>query len=297
MLAVSLAVASVAAAQTITITSDKTAYEVNEPIVITVVGDSTGGVPADQIFGRLRLSPFLQGLGLQAFQTPLTSDGGAIDWIPGLQQCGAFGCTAFNQSQLPNVSLPDQPVVVGTMVLIGLVPGTLSLNWMTAGVNALNFFGLTAADGISVEILVPPFAPDVDIKPDSEDNKNPINLSGENIPVAIFGTDTFDVLDIDPDTLTFGPGGAPPIHTNGPHLEDRDLDGLMDLLAHFNPIESGLQPGDSTACVRGELLDGTRIEGCDVVLIQIPSCGVGFEAALLVPPMVWVHRRRRRHQA
>ncbi len=63
-----------------------------------------------------------------------------------------------------------------------------------------------------------------------------------------------------------------------------------------NPIESRLQPEDTQACVRGKLLDGTRIEGCDSVVVGIPSCGIGFELALLLPPMMWAYQRRRRNQ-
>jgi hypothetical protein len=83
--------------------------------------------------------------------------------------------------------------------------------------------------------------------------------------VAILGSETFDVADVDVTTLAFGPGGAPIDHSQGPHFEDVDGDGFTDLLAHYRIEEAGIQFGDPEACVFGELFDGTPFEGCDAV--------------------------------
>lgn len=104
----------------------------------------------------------------------------------------------------------------------------------------------------------------IDIKPGS--SRNPINTKSKGvIPVAILGSDSFDVMDIDRTTLAFGPDGAAPVHKALGHLEFVNKDAFDDLVTHYATRETGIARGDRVACVTGKTLDGTPFEACDSI--------------------------------
>jgi hypothetical protein len=111
--------------------------------------------------------------------------------------------------------------------------------------------------------VVPSQLVDIDIKPGNDANF--IKQGRGAVAVALLGSDTFDVADVDVTTLAFGPGGAPLAHRNGPHVKDANHDGFTDLVGHYRLAESGIAAGDISACLTGELLDGTPFKGCDAV--------------------------------
>jgi len=107
----------------------------------------------------------------------------------------------------------------------------------------------------------------LDIKPGEDPNA--INLKKEkSITVAILGSADFDISQIDDSTLEFGPDGASPLAKKGVRFEDVNEDGFVDLFAKFKTRDAGLQAGDTEACIKGNLNDGTFIEGCDSVKIK-----------------------------
>jgi len=118
-------------------------------------------------------------------------------------------------------------------------------------------------------------------------------MSRGKIPVAILGSETFDVGDIARTTLAFGPSGAASARRNGGLFKDVNHDGLIDLVTWYRTEDTGIAFGDTEACVEGELLDGTLFAGCDAIL-TVPVCGMGFELVFILPPLIWAHGRRRR---
>ncbi len=109
---------------------------------------------------------------------------------------------------------------------------------------------------------------EVDIKPGSADN--PVNPDQEGVvPVAVLGSSGLAVSQIDPGSLRFGPEGAAPAH-RGHKTRDLDGDGHPDLLVHFNVAETGLACFDSVAFVRGETVEGEKVQGFDT--LTTPGC-------------------------
>ena len=109
---------------------------------------------------------------------------------------------------------------------------------------------------------------EIDIKPD--DSPNSINPRSRGvIPVAILGSDAFDVEDINARTLRFGTDAAPIAHKRA-HSEDVNDDGFMDLVTHFRTQETGIVCGEESATLTGETFDGLPIETSDS--IQTVGC-------------------------
>jgi len=105
----------------------------------------------------------------------------------------------------------------------------------------------------------------IDVRPDSEEN--PIQLGSRGVvPVVLYGEIDFAVEDVDVDTLAFGPDAAFIAHRNGPHFDDIDGDGLLDMVLHHRISETGLTAYDVEACLSGQTIDGLSFEGCDDVV-------------------------------
>ncbi len=119
----------------------------------------------------------------------------------------------------------------------------------------------------------------IDIKP--ENRTNPVNPRSHGVtPVALLGTEDFDVTTVDVTTLRFGPDEAAPAHdlTDGwPYndpLRDVNCDGFVDLLVHFKTQETGILCGDTEATLTGTLQDGSAVEGTD----SIRTVGCSYKA-------------------
>jgi hypothetical protein len=101
----------------------------------------------------------------------------------------------------------------------------------------------------------------IDVKPGNP--ANPVNPFAQGVvAVALLGAEGFDVTQVDPTSLAFGPSGAPAEHF---HIEDVNQDGWPDLVSQHRVPLTGIALGDAQACLAGALVDGTAFAGCDAV--------------------------------
>ncbi len=128
--------------------------------------------------------------------------------------------------------------------------------------------GLATVD-MGVDEVRPVTRVAIDIKPGS--SANPINLSSRGvIPVAILTSDSFDATAVDPGTICFGDDDNPSqrdcTEAQGRgHTTDVNGDGRPDLLLHYEVGATGIDSGDTTACLTGKTFAGVSIEGCDSI--------------------------------
>ena len=90
--------------------------------------------------------------------------------------------------------------------------------------------------------------------------------------MAILGSDAFDVMDVDPSTLSLS--GLEVRTRKGPMcaVEDSNGDAFPDLVCHFQTDSDQWVDGGGLALLTGALFDGTAIEGTDAVRL-VPSEG------------------------
>jgi len=108
----------------------------------------------------------------------------------------------------------------------------------------------------------------IDIKPGSFPNSFNINGNGV-IPVAVLGSDTLDVTEIDVSTLKFA-GLDVRVKGNGDpqcSIKDTNGDGYDDLVCQFVDDPDAWIPDDGTASLSGQLNDGTVFHGTDSINI------------------------------
>ncbi|MCH8839506.1 MAG: SBBP repeat-containing protein [Planctomycetes bacterium] len=132
----------------------------------------------------------------------------------------------------------------------------------------------------------------VDIKPGSVPNS--VNLKSKGVlPVAILGTDEFDVTEVKFDTLRFGDplligNGTTGVRPLRSALEDVSGDGLLDLTLKFSTadlVEYGaLGPDTIEGLLTGALFDGTLFEGMDSIRIVPPKGSKGNNLQISAVP-------------
>ena len=89
--------------------------------------------------------------------------------------------------------------------------------------------------------------------------------SGSTAAVSFRSSSTARSISRSKTSLAFGPDAAGIAHSNGPHFDDVDGDGLLDMILHHRVADTGLTTEDFEVCLDGETVDGMFFEGCDDV--------------------------------
>lgn len=180
------------------------------------------------------------------------------------------GGAAVPADMTDDVLPANGPITTGWWHTVTLGPGVHEICGTATGTDAGGTGDVTMC--IEVKVLQ---GVDIDIKPGSFPNSINVNKKKGVIPVAILGSDTFDVTTIDPATLEFA--GASPRHNLlknnvlARHLEDVNNDGYVDLVTHYRTQETNIAPGDTEACIMGNFGGGFMFVGCDSVRTVPPS--------------------------
>lgn len=94
-----------------------------------------------------------------------------------------------------------------------------------------------------------------------------LRLPTRKVAVDILGSATFNVTQIDTTKLRFGKTGTEASLCTVPRMTDYNRDGVPDLMCEFRTGDCGFAAGDVVGILKGQLLDGTDIEGQDSVKI------------------------------
>lgn len=215
------------------------AYSFSDNLGLGLVGD-------DAVFGGRDLLRFTPGLFLNGF----TVDGFTLVDVRMLWLEGPPGDPTGLPDFLMGDSLPAElPDLSGILLLDFENPSFPEILF------TVNFPNL--------RVTRAPTLVSIDIKPGSSANSiNP--ASKGTIPVAILTTDTFDAVQVDPLSVTFGVLPTTESHSRG-HVEDVDGDGDADLLLHFNTQGTDISCSDTEIGLLGETFDGESITGSDMI--------------------------------
>lgn len=175
-------------------------------------------------------------------------------------------CTASNADV--TCDLATVPAQVGADLVIQATPTAPGLLTEKTVVTTQSNDPVAANNSASTtaDVFLPVF---VDVEPGDPLNIVEFQRRGL-ITVAVVSTPDFDAADIEPGTVCFGDADTPAertcteVHGRG-HLIDVNRDRRPDLVLHFEVTETGIDLGDTRACLKGRTTGNIGVYGCDAV--------------------------------
>jgi hypothetical protein len=173
-----------------------------------------------------------------------------------------------------NLVLPMS--VVSTSIQVSVDNEKLPSPFPVVNTNGTHYF-IYFEFTLSTHIVTVQFAPSVDAIVDIDPNTLNLKSRGQWITGYIEFAEEYDVNDIDVSTLMLN--GTLSVAPYPTEIGDHDGDGLFDLMVKFNRTEvsqyicdvQGIQHGSVTLTVKGELSDGTTVEGSDTIRVRMPG--------------------------
>lgn len=193
-----------------------------------------------------------------SYNVPTRMNNGAV-WYAWIDYNGALLEIRLSETGIR----PDNANLVWPVDLVGILGTTEVCVGFTASTG-----GFANDHDIRSWVFADIYVP-IDIKPGSDPNC--FNNNGKGvIPVAILGSASFDVTQIDVQTVKLASMEIKSAGKNNEllaHIEDVNDDGFDDLVVQIQDENAVFPPGDSTATVTGSLIDGTLFQGSDTICI------------------------------
>lgn len=229
-----------------------------DPFTCTIVVSNAGpGLPRDVVVTDALTSSLAASdytVGGATFRVGATAE---------TYSCGASTATGFSCAI---GTVPVGGTVTIEVVITPIKPGSFTNTATVATDSTDGNGGNDESSGVEVEVYLP--VP-LDISPGS--SLNPLNLSkGGVMSVAILTTGAFDASQLVIAEACFGDAESPGDRTcsevhGAPHVTDVDKDKDKDLDFHFSVAETGIDLGDTSACIKGTTSAGIGFYGCDRV--------------------------------
>jgi hypothetical protein len=169
--------------------------------------------------------------------------------------------------------LKTEPVATTTTVSTTVTPTSAGLLRGDAVVSTVSTDpnGSNNAASTTVDVFLPI---SIDVMPGDADNV--LNLKrGGNVAVAMLTTPDFDAATANVATICFGDAETPGERTcierhHRGHVEDVDRDGDRDVVLHYLVRDTGIDEGDTRACLKGRTSAGIGFFGCEGLVVINP---------------------------